>query len=417
MWFINVVFLTVLILFPIASWATTYTAVSCSFADVTTALNAAKTGDIVAIPNGNCSWSSPLTIAKGITLRGAGIDSTIITNIGTESLIDVNLSSNVPIRITGIYFDNVSTITTRNAIDVNGKLDGSFALTKLRIDHNTFKKGKRAVHVRGWVYGVIDNNNFLNCDIGVGISGDDNYSWMRAIAAGTADALFIETNTFTINNDTDREPNEQVYHQGGGRTVTRYNTFDGTSYTVGNSLFFDSHGNNNYYTGTSSDFRGQPILEIYMNTFKAHKTYSMLYFRGGSLLVWNNALSITTGTTQKMILTEEESWQLLVFPTLATVWPAEDQINNSFFWNNTFNGSPIGVQLKNVSDTTFIQENRDYFLHAPQSTGGKSIYVGRAGGAMTFSSVVANAYYPYTPYAYPHPLTTIPAAPQNLQNN
>jgi hypothetical protein len=80
--------------------------------------------------------------------------------------------------------------------------------------------------------------------------------------------------------------------------------------------------------------------------------------------------------------------------------------------------------ITNISTTganasTFIQQNRDYFMHAPQATGGYEYFTGsRQGGSQThptendtgsmaFSPSGANAYYPYTPYAYPHPLSLI----------
>lgn len=405
-------FVSVLVFLPVASWADTHTAASCSRSDVAEAYKAASAGDFVTIPAGNCSWSSGLTIAKAIILQGARVGLTKITNIGTSSLIKINLSSDVVVRITGIYFDNITNTDSRNAIDVNGKKDGSFGLTQLRIDHNTFNKGSRAIHTIGQVYGVIDNNNFINCNIAIGITGDNNYSWSRPIIAGTANALFIEDNTFTINNDVDSEPNEQIYHQEGGRTVTRYNTFNGTAYTNGNSLFFDSHGNQNYYKGNSFDFRGQPIIEVYNNEMYAYKSYRMVYFRGGSVLFYNNTMTTKTGSAPSIDVTEEEGWQTKFFDPLDDTWNAQDQIMNSFFWGNTSNGNAItDVSLGSESDSGFIKKDRDYFMHAPQSSGGLSTYTGRAGGDMTFSSEEANAYYPYTAYTYPHPLRVVPSVP------
>jgi hypothetical protein len=109
-----------------------------------------------------------------------------------------------------------------------------------------------------------------------------------------------------------------------------------------------------------------------------------------------------------------------------TAWPAQDQINNSFFWNNTLNGAPItDISLWFPStDPTFIQKNRDYFMASPAASGGSESYTGaRQGGSqshptapgdstppandtgsMAFSGSGPNAYYPYVPYTYPHPL-------------
>jgi len=52
--------------------ADTHTAASCSQADVQAAVNAASPGDIVRVPAGTATWSSGLSISKGIRLEGAG---------------------------------------------------------------------------------------------------------------------------------------------------------------------------------------------------------------------------------------------------------------------------------------------------------------------------------------------------------
>jgi hypothetical protein len=120
-------------------------------------------------------------------------------------------------------------------------------------------------------------------------------------------------------------------------------------------------------------------------------------------------------------------------------WPANDQVMNSFVWNNYFNGMPNdNTYLHQTTvngygyDDVFIQQNRDYFLHAPEPSGGRESYVmnsectasgtpapccdGNGLGhcsaghydALIFIPSGPNAYYPYTPYIYPHPLTVAP---------
>lgn len=409
-WFFELLVGIVLVGLAGTSSAVTIYANSPSCLDVNSAVLAAREGDTVVIPAGNADWTEGITISKGITLQGTGRDSTTISHNGTLTLINVKLGVDSPVRITGISFSFSSNNPGGRAITVLGKADGSFALTKLRIDNNRFIKGTRALQVNGWVEGVIDSNIFVNCNIAVGVTGDNNYSWNRPIAAGTGNALFIENNTFLIDNNADREPNEQVYHQEGARTVTRYNTFDGTSYTAGSSHFYDSHGNQNYYTGTKADFRGQPILELYENTFKAYYTYNMIHFRGGSAVAFNNNLATMNGlVAKKFRLTEEEAWSTAFFSPLKRTWSAEDQVTNSFFWGNTYNGSAIidAYVTSDNNDTIIIQKGRDYFMHAPEPSGGKSIYSERQGGMLTFSGSGENAYYPYIPYLYPHPLRGI----------
>ena len=74
-----------------------------------------------------------------------------------------------------------------------------------------------------------------------------------------------------------------------------------------------------------------------------------------------------------------------LFP-LRTVWPAQDQITNSYFWANTYKDAlttPYTTALNNGSDAIFVQEGRDYWNHPPLST---------------------NVYSSYKPLQYPHPL-------------
>src|SRR5439155_16633778 len=75
-----VLFLAVLTLLSICQQveAAIINAASCSRADVGNAVTSASDGDAVHVPPGTCSWTSTLTITKGITLAGAGIDQTII---------------------------------------------------------------------------------------------------------------------------------------------------------------------------------------------------------------------------------------------------------------------------------------------------------------------------------------------------
>ncbi|MGZ3749287.1 MAG: hypothetical protein ACXVCD_18265, partial [Pseudobdellovibrionaceae bacterium] len=228
----------------------TISAASCSYSDISSAITAAGAGDTVLVPAGNCTWSSSsaLNISKSITLSGAGGSATTITHDSDAATITISPSSDVPIRITGIYFNKVSSNNgTKPAIDIRGK-DWSgvgVALTKIRIDHNSFNKGDRAVFWHGWAYGVADHNNFVNCNIAIGLEGDGSLAWDRPIVAGTADAVFIEDNTITQNDSVDYN-NEEIYHQAGARTVIRHNTFDGTAYS-GSFLPFDSHGNQSYF--------------------------------------------------------------------------------------------------------------------------------------------------------------------------
>jgi hypothetical protein len=406
--------LGLLALSPGVAIAATVNASSCSFSAVSSAVSSAAPGDTVVIPAGTCSWTGTLAISKGLTLAGAGSGATRLSASGGVSpLIELSPSSDVPVRIHDLGFS----LGSESPWSANTRaiyVSSSVKLTKVRIDHNTFKNGNGAILLYRQIYGVIDHNQFLNAQTPIYLAGDDNAAWLRPIAAGTADAMFVEDNTFTINNDTITDTyDSQVYLQQAASVVVRHNTFDTLALTKQMnfiSLNLNNHGNQNYYTG-SSDFRGSPIFEFYNNISNTYHVWSFIGIRGGSSLIHHNTFTAVTGSPTLIELTEEESWQTAFFNPLRTTWPAEDQIMNTFIWSNTYNGQPIAeISLDEPQDGPFIQKNRDYFMHEPQSTGGKEVYSGRAGGPMTFSSAGANAYYPYTPYMYPHPLTGAPTA-------
>ena len=404
------------------------------FPSVETCLSNASNGDTIKVAAGSATWSSTLTINKAIILQGAGITSgATLTSISiTGKGVSISLASDGPVRVTGIAFSRSTAGSTDSMVDLFGKnfLGNGVAMTQIRIDHCKFTNGGRQIFVHGWAYGVIDHNEFVNGNVSVGLSGDNNFAWARPIVAGTADAMFVEDNTFTMNdsrlliNGLPISLNEAIYHQEGARSVIRYNTFDGTANTTDASLPFDTHGNQNYYSESGLDFRGQPLIEFYNNRVNVHHTYRMLNIRGGSIIAHDNTFTTVSVVPEPTVFvaTEEESWSVSVppaggfFSPLRLVWPAQDQVNNSFFWNNQLNGSPVtNIRLNNPADSTFIQQDRDYFMHAPAATGGSESYTGRAGGStalpttsdtgsMTFSAAGANAYYPYSPYTYPHPL-------------
>ncbi|MGZ3745084.1 MAG: hypothetical protein ACXWRA_14950 [Pseudobdellovibrionaceae bacterium] len=422
----SLVFIFPLIFLPAVSWSAIKNAVSCSYSDVSAAYNMASSGDTVIIPAGTCTWANTLTLAKAITLQGAGKASTILTQSGSTTLIDISPSSDIAIRVTGIAFVlGGETGAYKTAIGISGSRDNSYKLTKIRIDNSKFTKGNQAIFASGTAYGSIDHNEFVNGSTPIFLRGSDDYDWLRPYGAGTADALFIEDNTFTITNDVDTTNRDAViYIQEGYSSVVRYNTFDSTQFTTVNymTMILNNHGNQNYYVPGSANFRGQPIFEMYNNVARAYKTDEFASFRGDSVLIHDNSFTTVTGSPTIIQFSEEEAWQSQFFSPLRTTWPAEDQMNNSFIWNNTYNGSPVlDISLDDpaAANAIFIQKNRDYFMHPPQATGGKETWPDRPGSSnMIFSSSGANAYYPYTPYTYPHPLTGLVAtlmAPLNLR--
>jgi hypothetical protein len=351
---------------------------------------------------------------KGIIVRGAGTNLTILT--GDFGVIKWAPASDKKFRVTGIQFRQ----GTRGSSYVNGSFvsETSDQATNLplylwRIDHCLFTNVYSAVGVIGvnnW--GVIDNCTFRNCDIAIQPLGGAIIFKAYQMTAGNSNFCFIQSNTMVQTIEI-TGVNEQITSGHGVSYVVRFNTFDGSAKPTGGSPFlpYEHHGSGGFdatsATAPANDkLRGPLVLEIYRNTMIGmSETYRYMNMRGGSILVWSNAMSGSSAASASINLTEDDS----VTSHQAT-WPSGDQMNNSHFWGNTLEGSAFtsaDFDYQDANDPTMIQEGRDFFMAAPTSNGGKTTWSDWTGSHQaTFNSGVAQHHYPYTPYPFNHPLVT-----------
>jgi hypothetical protein len=443
--------LAFLSLFSINALGATWNATSAAQSDVQAAVNLASDGDTVVIPATvatGVNWSTPVQIGKGIALIGQGTVAPNITKInntvpwnGTDNTECVVVAfgpteGDKPVRVSNIAFDNVTTPTydhccgysgpDKSAVrfegysvnDYDDAYTGLSPLTQVRVDHCTVNRGKFVVACYGRVEGVVDHNTFTNCDIATGAWEDDSASWLRPIVPGTVHSLYIENNTFIVNNNVEWTPvDHQVYCQEGGRYVCRYNTFDLSAYTkdTNGCYFLDVHGNQNYYDPAHWNFRGSPIIEIYNNTLIASSAYQFAELRGGSILFYNNTMKTIDGSVGDVEMWEEECWQTDFFSPLAKSWPREDQINATFFWGNTLNGGAAVITAGNpntpdggAAEQVVIKQGRDYWLKPPDSTTA-TVYPQPAAPSLSSYPLAYVPITSYTPFTYPHPATVTPA--------
>lgn len=402
--------------------------------DFLSAITGVNSGGTVSVGLGSCTISGTVTINKPLTLAGAGYAYT--TLVGTASpMIDVAHGASGFARVTGIRFNGSGT----TPIQLSGPI------SQVRVDHSAFGAtayGVYSVGTNGSVEGVIDHNEFINCDrcfIGVGTGTPawsvDFNAVNGTFVAGGNHALFIEDNTITRDGSFSLTGNELHYSEQGMRTVFRYNVVDESAWPSQNCPW-ETHGNQTYYDETGhppDNFRGQPISEIYNNSFILAGSPRVFAPRSGSVLIFNNTITISNpGSLSNLVrLIEEEAWsgegRHFTDPGFDYIWPTEDMITNTFIWNNTVNGSPLTAShvggsgfadcCGTYSDANYvINFNRDVWMHAPEASGGRTYYDDRPGasgrdadGTLVFTTEGANAYYPYTPYTYPHPLTIEPA--------
>jgi hypothetical protein len=402
----------------------------------------ANAGDTIVIPSGTATWSSGVVIDKAITLQGAGSSSTVITSTASVA-ITLSPRADIPIRVTGIGFNLGTMNTAHQAILVEGDRSNIFVLTKIRLDHLAIEGGSKTISLSGGVHSLVDNVKFTNTMEGIFCAGDNDFSWTRSFAggqveAGTPNAMFVEDSTFILTGSFPGPIDSEVYVQEGCNMVTRHNVFDATGLSRQGFLNFilNDHGNADYIPlDPAPNFRGQPLHEFYNNTIKVVSADVLLGLRGNSYLIHDNTIICSVSCGNVIQLTEEEGWASGgPFTIQRTQWPAQDQLINSFIWNNTISDinpkrplvSSDVILAQPATDAIFIQENREFFMHEPQSSGGKSVYEGRPGGSKTLptqndigtlhlpnsgfisssgvSTDGANAYYPYTPFPHPHPL-------------
>ena len=160
-----------------------------------------------------------------------------------------------------------------------------------RVDHIKFNYPtgqRRGVTIRGATYGVVDHNQFLwGQGVAVGISAfnasDDcssnnpegNYINSQPLDLGTANAVYIEDNSFTSSGI----GGIIVYDDsaGGARAVFRYNTVTGG--------FFYSHW-------TRGCEIGGMLHEVYNNTFIGNADYNDYPIRleAGTGVIFNNTV-------------------------------------------------------------------------------------------------------------------------------
>jgi hypothetical protein len=407
-------------------WAATITAASCSRNDVETAVNSAANGDTVLIPRGTCTWTTNLTIAnKYLSLQGAGTEFTIIRDGVSKDVypnipqvlvwdtIDGGLS-----RLAGITFQG-GTITdgyNKGIVQIGG------ASRQFRVDHCKFIPTQTsALFIYGNLWGVIDHNVFdLSAGHGFavyvmgGTYGDT--AWAEGSTLGTERNVFLEDNIFT------QDQSLGFHYYGvdgwnGSRVVYRHNQF--------NALTLGNHG-----TESGGRQRSQRQFEIYNNTWTwkmmGNSFPSLIGIRGGTGVIYNNSATISNGTINHFIDYQYYRALKSFFPfgqcpsvwdlsgnrcldqtgvgqgTLISgdsptpaAWP--NQIADpTYDWNNLINGV-VSNAFSNVPSV--VQENRDFFHQIKPA---------------------------YTPYIYPHPLTSgatatipspipLPLSPQNLK--
>ncbi|HEY7322761.1 MAG TPA: hypothetical protein VIE89_34795 [Candidatus Binatia bacterium] len=245
--------------------------------------NQAHNGDTITLPAGILHWTTGVTINKGITLQGAGVGATVITDgVQSGQLIEVTLAAGNLTRITGIEFQDGGRANRESGIlhVVGSNSNGS----KFRLDHCKCYNLNGA-SLFDTVIGVLDHNTFVIDRTGLPVNIYDSYwngrtqgdgSWAAPTGFGTDRFLFIEDNTFT-HSDSSQKGVTDCY--AGGRFVFRHNN-------IVNGLI-SNHG-----TESTGRTRGGRAMEVYNNTFAGTDLNRFVGgVRSGGVLFHDNSIS------------------------------------------------------------------------------------------------------------------------------
>ena len=274
---------------PTAAQAGVLKAAGGSKADVKAALNLAQDGDTITLPSGTFTWTSTITITKGVTIQGktttnsvngtANDQTVIIDNVtrrpGGAPIVALNTSLGKSYRITGITFRAGNLQTA-----YNGGLNISGDSHAVRIDHCHFDDLRsQSDNIATWgdVYGVIDHNvaDYTTYTRFFFANGSNNgdAAWASPADWGTDKFMFLEDN-YLNNTNAGNEFAGGTDDLRGARWVFRHNhCFNISIQTHGTEL---------------GRYRGGYAREVYNNDFHFRVTRIAGGIRSGSLIMHDN---------------------------------------------------------------------------------------------------------------------------------
>ena len=430
-----------------SSLATTINAASCGQADVQTAVTAATDGDIVLIPEGDCTFSSivPVDLVTGgtrsLTILGSGIAKTVIRGRG----FSFTGAEGKAWRLSSM------TLVGGAGVTVFGQ-SKTWRIDHIYFDHPTGQTSGRVIWVEAtgsrtaYTSGVIDNCTFYHPQtIQVHVrrlTGGGNDTWARPLGLGGPDAVYIEDCTFEV----ETVPSSAITDCEGANFVFRHNTVINGYLTQHDAII--------------GGLRGCRKWEIYDNLFEVrpgNNAWFGLAFRGGTGVIFNNVWNGRPGSEPIAVATYRYSqtggppWSTLcsaevyygcfgttVSPKSCTPgggqcdsdcvridgtggWPCRDQLGTdggkeqsnvpALFWNNKY------CTMYSASGCTpTLNSGVNKYIGASTMVEGRDYCIANDTMPASCNGVTTT----YVPYTYPHPLraeatdTTPPAPPSGV---
>lgn len=359
--------------------ATTRNALSCSYQDVNTAVQASLVGDTVLIPSGSCDWAttSPLIVKAGVRIKGSGKTLTTIRKSveSNTSLIQYECSNGQAVIISDMTLAGFVPPPPATTQVLDTGLQLAFGCSNFQVFRILFKNfGSSGIEISDnnnnnplFIKGVIYRNEFIgnfkgNTAAGYGIVIYDDGVSSQTLQLGSENAVFAEDNIFVANKHAIASNLGSIY-------VLRHNTLIDN---LANFSSVDAHGK------TNANLNGSLGWEIYKNeiyqtsanTFASNASntgYAGIAVRGGTGVIFKNNIS---NFANPILLTVENS------STCANIsYPLAGQPGTPtkiYLWDNSPNQVKVAPGCEHL-----LQSGRDYAIQ--KLTG-------------------------YSEYPYPHPL-------------
>jgi hypothetical protein len=344
-----------------------YTAASCNYSDVNAVINGpahvAVDGDTINVPSGNCTWTSSLSVSKGISIIGAGSGSTVILDdINHNQVIKISLlSASETFRLSSMTIQpspslNSSMIAQPGIANIGGTCN-STTCSHIRLDNLTMPGWLSGTNFQGFLmyiddfFGVMDhlnvnqNGEFVAIGQstygGVGNSGDN--SWAQSDSYGTDNELYIESSTFATSDGRQHAVTDTDFG-GGARFVFRFNNL--TNSTV------QTHG-----TESTGRTRGSRHVEVYNNTLLCTDNSSGCDFAGlrsGTALTFDNTLQVSGGGWINHEMSLGNLRVVYPFPpwSMCDGQGSYDKNDGTVYASGTVSGVTVSGQNVTITDTS-----------------------------------------------------------------
>jgi PKD repeat protein len=344
------------------SFADEHYASSLSPADIQRAVNAAVPGDTVVLSAGEyVGFNQTVSIPNGISLRGQGMNQTILRNTSGGATLfswnSQNKSSSYQVKISGLRLLGAGD-ASGIGINLSNILD--FVISEVHVEDFSVV----GIGVRGNSRGVIHDCELINIwrsdnegsGYGVAVYGDGLWDEPKP-PLGTKNAVYVEDCYIS-------KCKHGMESNGGAHYVFRHNKVDGLRH---NRQGVDVHGKQPAHPC------GGNTYEIYENTIVGSGSTSQtdwgITVRGGDGVIFNNTISkCDPGSPTKAIAVSIDDHG---------TYPDLYQVRELYLWGNTHDGSAITDIFVASAASPYVKKNREYFM------------VQKPG---------------YTPYPYPHPL-------------